>query len=163
MNLGCGGCGRNNPPEARFCIYCGAELAVAAEEPPASDDRALPEFPTAVAPAQPTTAPTDNAGVWQRIVFGLMALLGGGLVWFGFATMREEYEFGYSPSLGELTLLVGLILVGMIVGTAFGIAAVRPPRGILRRLLVGLGCLVIFSVAGAVIAAVVYFVWFFSW
>ena len=111
-------------------------------EPPAASDPVLPEIPTPVAPAQSATAPADKAGVWQRIVFDLAALLLL-LSWLGGV-----------PSLSGLSF-VGVVL--FLVAFGFVYAAVRPPDGIFRRLLVALGCLVIFSVAGAVIAAIAYF------
>ena len=72
------------------------------------------------------------AGAWQRIVLVLAGLL---LMYVAVVLMLE----------GSVSLLaVGAVGVGLVY------AAVRPPGGILRRLLVALGCLVI-SVPGAVI------------
>ena len=74
-SVGCHSCGRDNPPEARFCVYCGAELAMPAGEPPAASDLILPNSVDLRTPTLPTTAPVAKAGVWQRIVLGLAALL----------------------------------------------------------------------------------------
>ena len=127
----CDSCGRDNPSQARFCVFCGAEIAAAAEEPPAASDPVTPEFPI-LTPARPAAAPADKAGVWQRIVLVLAGLL---LMYVAVVLMLE----------GSVSLLaVGAVGVGLVY------AAVRPPGGILRRLLVALGCLVI-SVPGAVI------------
>ena len=148
MNLGCGNCGRNNPPGARFCLYCGSELAMPVEEPTAASDPALPELTTTVTLVPLMTGPADKVGIWQRIVLGLAALLLLGLSWLGVVAFLSGLS------------VVGVVLLLLAVG--FGYATVRPPGGILRRLLVALGCLVIFSVAGAVIAAIAFFIWFFQ-
>ena len=120
-------------------------------EPPAAGDPVLPEFPTTVAPAQPTTAPADKAGVWQRIILGVTALLLGGFGWLGFYIGGEFYEFREwrQPSL----------LVGLIFGAIFAVASVRPPSGTFRRLLVALGLLVILVAVVALIGVGLLILW----
>ena len=49
----------------------------------------------------------------------------------------------------------------MIAGAGFGVAAVHPPHGILRRLLVGVGFLVIL-LAIAAVAFIIWFIWYFG-
>jgi uncharacterized membrane protein len=43
-SLRCGKCGRNNAPEARFCIYCGSPLTRASPEPPGQDQAIASEI-----------------------------------------------------------------------------------------------------------------------
>ena len=143
MNLGCGSCGRDNTPGAIFCVYCGAELGMLAEEPPAAGKPRLPEFPTPATPDQLTAAPADMVSVWQQLLFGLAALLVVGLAWFG-----AQFTFGPSP----VALLFGAVF-GAVFGGGFAIAAMRPPHGNLRRLLVALGCLVILVAVVVLIGA----------
>jgi hypothetical protein len=153
LNPGCGGCGRDNLPRARLCAYCGAELGVGGVELPAAGDPVLPEFPTTVALAQPTTALTDNATVWQRIVLGLAALL---LVGFGWLNFYVGDFIGGFRGWGLRSLLVGLIF-----GAIFVVATVRPPSGTLRRLLVTLECLVLL-VAVVLIGGALFIWWVFE-
>ena len=152
MNLACGSCGRDNPSGARFCVYCGAELAVPAEEPRAVSDPVLPEFPTTVTLARPSATPVTKAGIWQRIVLGVTALLLVGFGWLGFYIGGEFYEF---REWGQPSLWAGLMF-----GAIYAVAAVRPPSGTLRRLLVALGLLVILVAVVALTGAGLLILWF---
>ena len=148
--VGCGNCGRDNPPEARFCVYCGAELGMRAEETPASGAEERPPSPALDNSA--LTAPADKAGTWQRIVLVVTALLLVGFGWLGFYVGGEFYEFREwrQPSL----------LAGLVFGAIFAVAAVRPPSGTLRRLLVALGLLVILVAVVALIGVGMLILWF---
>ena len=145
-------CGRDNPPEARFCVYCGAELAMPAGEPPAASDLILTNSVDLRTPTLPTTAPVAKAGVWQRIVLGLAALL---------LLLGSQGAALFLWSLPFWSLPFGGV-VNILVRVGFGYAAVRPPGGILRRLLVTVACLVILLVAAYIIAIIVFFTWFFQ-
>lgn len=149
LNPGCGGCGSNNLPQARICAYCGAELGVSGVELPVAGDSVLPEFPTTAALPQPTTAPTDNAAGWQRIVLGLAALL---LVGFGWLSFYVGDFIGGFREWGLKSYLVSLIF-----GAIFVVATVRPPSGTLRRLLVTLACLVL--LAAVILIGGALFIW----
>ncbi len=143
LNPGCGGCGRNNLP------HCGAEPGVGVVELPAAGDPVLPEFPTTVALTQPTSAPTDNAAVWQRMVLGLAALL---LLGFGWLSFYIGDFIGGFRDWGLRSFLVELIF-----GAIFVVATVRTPSGTLRRLLVALACLVL--LAAVVLIGGALFIW----
>ena len=132
----CPNCGRVNPPEAQFCGHCGAELAV---PPPTPTDAGLQTPAPAPRPSQ-RGRPATAAGVWQRVVLGLAALV---VLLLG-ALSSSIWSY---PVLGIPPLMVGLGL---------GIAAAQPPRGrIFRRLLVSVACLILVLVA----AAVVFIIW----
>ena len=56
----CQGCGHENPPEARFCANCGADLAGMVEPP-------------SPAPSPPTEPSAERAGFWRRYKWGVTA------------------------------------------------------------------------------------------
>ena len=133
----CSNCGRVNPAEAQFCGRCGAELAV----PPPTPTEAAPQAPAPAPRPSQRGRPATAAGVWQRVVLGLAALV---------------------VLLGALSSIWGYPVLGMpsvVVGLGFGIAAAQPPRGrIFRRLLVSVACLILLLVA----AVAVFIIWLLS-
>ena len=137
----CPNCGRVNPPEARFCGRCGAELAV----PPPTPTESAPQTPApAPKPAQ-RGRPETGAGVWQRVVLGLAAL---GLLLGALSSIWSYPVLGIPP---------------LVVGLGFGIAAARPPRGrIFRRVLVSVACLGLLLAAAAGVFFIVVIIWLFS-
>ena len=136
----CSACGHDNPEEARFCGRCGRLLDGL---PPQPSD-AAPQKPASVRSQARARSATpderDAAGIWQRVVLALAALL---------------------LLLGGLTSIQGFSILGMpvlLAGLGLGYAAFQPPRRrILRRLVVAFALLVIL-LAGA---AVVFLVWLF--
>ena len=97
-------------------------------------------------PSRIVVPQADEAATWQRVVLGLAGVLlvlagvGAGVV-------------GWYP-VAPFTAIV------VIAGAGLGLAAVRPPHGIARRLLVGVACLIML-VFPAGIAFIIWLIWVF--
>ncbi len=87
----------------------------------------------------------EEASVRQRVVMGIagsLLLLGGILFDSAWDTTRSISNFYWQGWQG----FSGWSAVLIIAGIGYGVAAVVPPKGALRRLLVGAGILVILLV-----------------
>ena len=124
----CFSCGHVNPAESRFCGRCGAELGVR----PPTQAEAAPQTPSPAPRPSPQGRPETDAGLWQRVLLGLAALV---LV---LGALSSTFGWGFG----------GLGILPLAVGVGLGIAAAQPPRSrIFRRLLVSFACLVLLLVA----------------
>ena len=150
----CASCGSQNLPVALFCGRCGQPLARAPSPETVPADS--PGHDAAPAAHQPVVssprhrAPSSlfrglEAGLWQRVVMGLAALVLVAPVALGLGFL-DDYD---RRDLNLYSWGVPLAAVGL----GLGLAAVRPPSGVLRRILVALGALVISVVVAAAIIA----------
>jgi uncharacterized RDD family membrane protein YckC len=101
----CDVCGRDNPPEARFCANCGAALTAAPVQAPAP----------ATPPAAPA-APGEYAGFWIRL--GAVAI--DGIIVFGIAGILSPLIYllhHVSPIIG-LVNIVPLFYFWLFTGLA---------------------------------------------
>ena len=143
----CASCGSPNLPVAQFCGRCGQPLA----QPVAADAVSVgspvhyaapvaqePEVSSTRYRPPPSLLKGPEVGLWQRAVMGLAALV-------LLAPVALVLVFNEFLEQGRWATLVAAAGLGL------GLAAVRPPHGVLRRILVALGALVILVVVGAAI------------
>ena len=126
----CKACGEEVSSQATTCSNCGAPVGQSGGPTPTSSD---------IGPLE--EAAPHRASDWQRIVSFLtgVVLVGSSQV------VLHEWEgsaFGY-------------ILI--VAGAGFGLAALLPPHGILRRLWVGVGGLILLASVGTLVFFIIFF------
>ena len=135
--LECVTCRSLNLPENRFCVQCGQSLAIplktdVAESPGREADTSQdPDEST-----RPLRLDDSNASLWQRAVMLLGAIV--------LLILTPFIVVGGTPSDVDYTVGQGaFVAAAAIIGLGLGVAAVRPPQGGLRRVLVGMAAVVI--------------------
>ena len=126
----CPQCGPENLPESQFCGGCGAALL-----PPNEPEEPVVHVREPALPSARTSAASGKgppAGRWQRVVMGLAAVIllaAGLLIFLGVVHKARDIDMKI--------LGFGIEALLVLSATGFGFAAVRPPGGNMRRLIVG--------------------------
>jgi len=133
----CPQCGHDNLPDGVFCGRCGAELLP--PEPEAAAELVSRDLDSANSGFADSAASGTGppAGRWQHVILmGLAAtilLVGAVPIFLATTEINPRYAI-------FLWVLAAMLILG---GVGFGFAAVRPPGGILRRVIVGFAVLAV--------------------
>ena len=172
----CPTCSSDNPEDARFCVACGtslgASIASGAQVEPAREallmttEQDTPPQRKGIQEldaVEPNKSLGEKSTWWNRAVLGLLAISNANRVEPEKATWWEGALFGL------LTIMFlasgygswnrggtyGLTILFLLLGVAFGVSTVRPPRDKFRLVLIAILCLCILMVAFIALVVVV--------
>lgn len=165
----CNSCGRENPSDVRFCIYCGASLSAPvssgqAAEPMSATATGVVRTSELVATARPFGLVFIT--VWQFVNIGL-AYAATGLISLFIVRLAEGVAAGVATEFGqtiprEVSEATALLSVLGVVLLVYGVAAITASIGLWRLWAWGRLASVVIQILNAALSVIMLLVQLFS-